>query len=247
MDHGLTVTTPGTHLDGLEIHGDVIIAANDVSITDSRILGHLSIPLTHEDVHGVRISDVELDGRRQGDPDKAEPGITTYGGMSCIRCNVHGFNMGIAIDGEQPTLIQDSWVHDMWPPSPGHKDAVITNGSRNATIEHNRLSCEVSGCSAAIGLFGDFAPVSRWVVKDNLLNGGSYCSYSGSIPGKPHPVASDITWIGNHYGRDVHAECGIYGPAAGWTSGNGNTWTGNVWDGDGTHGARSVRVPEPDS
>jgi hypothetical protein len=249
VKHGLTIRKAGTVIDRREIHGDVTILANNVKITESRILGEVTIPYGHEDVRGVTVTDTEMNGQRQGAPNQAEPGISTYGGISCIRCNIHGFNVGVAINGEQPTLIQDSWVHDIWPPSSGHKDAVITNGSSNVTIDHNRLSCEVDGCSAAIGMFGDFSAITNWRVNDNLLNGGSYCSYSGSLDAKKYPVASDITWTNNHYGHELYPDCGIYGAATGWSEANGNRWSGNTTDRrTSSHGddpQATAAVPEP--
>lgn len=245
MHQDLTISQPGMVLSNVEIHGSVTIESSNVTIKNSRIYGEIVVPYGHEDVSGVVISDTELDGQRDGDPNKAEPGIVTYGSLTCRACNVHGFNMGIAIDGDTPVLIEDSWVHDIWPSSTGHKDAIITNGSKNVTIDHNRLSCEVDGCSAAIGLFGDFSSVSDWVVNDNLFNGGSYCSYSGTLASKKYPVASNIKWTNNRYGRELHAKCGVYGSATGWSSGHGNIWSGNVWESSGRRNSRSAAITEP--
>ena len=37
----------------------------------------------------------------------------------------------------------------------------------------------------------------------------------------------------NHFGRKYYPNCGLFGPVAQVQSGNGNTFTGNVWDDTG--------------
>ena len=132
-------------------------------------------------------------------------------------------------------VVQDSWVHDLCCNNAGHKDAVISNGGGNSTVRHNTLECVPTNCSAALGLFGDFAPIANWTIDRNLFNTGQggYCVYGGHGPtSKPYPNASNVRFTDNHFGRKYNPKCGYYGPIA-YGGGSGHVWTGNVWDDTG--------------
>ncbi|MFZ5851468.1 MAG: hypothetical protein ACOYY2_08765, partial [Actinomycetota bacterium] len=58
-------------------------------------------------------------------------------------------------------------------------------------------------------------------------------TYAGSNPGKPYPMASNVRYRNNVFGRMYYPQCGLYGPVTSFAPGNGNEWTGNVWE-DGT-------------
>jgi hypothetical protein len=223
----ISVTKDGTVIDGKQVNGDITVRANNVTIENTKVLGG-RIDLGW-DQNGIMIKDVEVDGEGKSPSNERVPAIGSNG-YTCIRCNVHGWNSGF--DVRNNVTIEDSWAHDIGPASSTHKTALGSNGANHVVVRHNVLSCEVSGCSAAIAFYGDFTPVSNVVVDDNLFNTeGSYCSYEGTLSGKAYPVATNITWTNNHYGQVEHPTCGIYGPATGWGSGGGNVWSGNVWDG----------------
>ncbi|HVX47411.1 MAG TPA: DUF4082 domain-containing protein [Mycobacteriales bacterium] len=225
--HGsMDITKDGTVVSGLDVTGDITVRANNVVIEKTKVTGG-RIDLGWSQ-HGVVIRDVEVDGQMKSPSDERVPAIGSNG-YTCIRCNVHGWNSGF--DVRDDVTITDSWAHDIGPANGVHKTALGSNGSNHVVVRHNVLSCEVSGCSAAIAFYGDFTPVNDITVDNNLFNTeGSYCSYEGTISGKKYPNATNVTWTNNHYGRKFHQTCGIYGPASGWGSGGGNVWSGNVWD-----------------
>lgn len=227
----ITVTSDGTVLSNLRVSGSITVRANNVTIEKTKVIGG-RIDLGW-DQHGIVMTDVEVDGQDKAPPDERIPAIGSNG-YTCIRCNVHGWNTGF--DVRDNVVIEDSWSHDIGPPSEdGHFSSVGSNGANHVVIRHNVLSCEVSGCSAAIAFYGDFTPVSNVVVDNNLLNTeGSYCSYEGTLSQKKYPTATNIRWTNNHYGRRFHPRCGIYGPSTGWGNQGGNVWSGNVWDGTTT-------------
>lgn len=223
----IEVTQDGTVLSGLAVSGNITVRANNVTIEKTRVRGG-DIDLGW-DQHGIMIRDVEVDGEYKAPSDQRLPAIGSNG-YTCIRCNVHGWSSGF--DVRNDVTILDSWAHDIGPASEAHKTAVGSNGANHVVIRHNTLSCESSGCSAAIAFYGDFTPINDVVVDHNLFNTeGSYCSYEGTSDGKKYPVATNIKWTNNHYGKKLHRECGIYGPADGWGVRAGNVWSGNVWDG----------------
>lgn len=117
------------------------------------------------------------------------------------------------------------------PGSDSHRGGVALNGGHDNEIVGNTIACEGTGCSGALVMYGDFAPVSDILIEENLLNTtGSYCTYGGSLDSKEYPDATNVRYIDNHFGREYFDTCGRYGPKAGWDGSNeGNVWSGNVW------------------
>jgi hypothetical protein len=223
------VTEPGATLDGCRFAGGLEINAPDVTVTRSRIEGIIQ---PHRDLQDLTLIDVEIDGTGPLDPN-AE---TAIGGSNytCIRCHIHDTGRGARM--ENNVHIEDSYLHDFPFQEGFHKTAIGANGGGAYTVIHNNLECSVTGCSAALSLYGDFAPVDDVLIQRNLFNTtGSYCTYGGSVSSKPYPVGTNIRYLDNRFGTKYHPTCGIYGPVTSWDGGgDGNEWKGNQWqDGSG--------------
>ncbi len=78
-------------------------------------------------------------------------------------------------------------------------------------------------------------PIDDVTIERNLFNtSGSYCTYAGSVDGKPYPEGTNIRYRDNMFGTKYMPKCGIYGPVVSWDDNAGNVWTGNIWqDGSG--------------
>ncbi|MCY7288002.1 MAG: hypothetical protein LH624_07065, partial [Cryobacterium sp.] len=79
--------------------------------------------------------------------------------------------------------------------------------------------------SASLALYSQMAPFNNVLVQGNLFDGGGYCVYAG-LAGSDG--ASNTKFVGNTFGNKYSSNCGGYGPAIAYESGNGNAWTGNV-------------------
>ena len=229
----ITVTTPGAVIDSLLVTGTITVLANNVTIMRTKVVGD-GIFNGDDAYSGTKIIDTEIDGQKRSGYTR---GIS-YSDYSCVRCNIHGVGQGIAASNN--VELRDSWIHDLigeGDPANGgsHNEAVLSNGGTNITVVNNRLdSGSGPQFSSSLSLYGDFAPVRDVLVQGNLFNGGGYCVYAGSAPGKPYPVAFNTRFIDNSFGRSVFAKCGYYGPATAYQAVNGNQWLGNRWqDGSG--------------
>jgi hypothetical protein len=129
-------------------------------------------------------------------------------------------------------------VHDLFGAGDTHHDSVISNGGNGFVIRHNTLSCDVGtpgnastggGCSGGVVLLGDFSPIDDVVVDNNLINGGAYCMYAGSLSEKPYPNATNVRVTNNRFGTALFAKCGVFGPVTGYSPNAGNVFTGNAW------------------
>ena len=139
------------------------------------------------------------------------------------------------------TLI-DSWLHSQYNPDGKsfHNNAFLSNGGTDMLIRHNTLHCTAilnntdGGCTADLSLFGDFDPISRVTVDNNLFKANSssisYCAYGGHQPSKAYPVATQIVFTNNVFERGSNNKCGVYGAVTSFqTSAAGNVWSNNRW------------------
>jgi hypothetical protein len=229
-----TITTANTTLDGCRFSGGLTIQASNVTITRSRVEGRvMATYLTNYSLRGLRLVDVEIDGGGRLDPtNQAAIGNDDY---TCLRCHVHGTGRGANLGNN--VTIQDSYLHDWVYSNGAHQTAIQTNGGSGFRIIHNNLVCNSGGpgCSSALSFYGDFAPVKDALVQNNLFNtNGAYCTYGGSVSGKPYPRGTYIRYIDNLFGKQFYKGCGTYGPVATFEYYEGNVWTGNRWqDGSG--------------
>lgn len=224
-----TINTNGATYDSCLFKGTVLINASNVTIKRSRIEGRVQA-LSGSDLRGLQLIDVEIDGMGRHDHNQAALGNSNY---NCTRCHVHSTGRGANMTNN--AQIEDSYLHGWVTQGDDHETAIGSNGGSGNKVIHNNAICDSGGCSAALSFYGDFAPVNDILVEKNLFNTkGSYCTYAGSVSGKPHPKGTNIRYIDNHFGKLYNPRCGFYGAVDSWASGSGNVWSGNVWaDGSG--------------
>jgi hypothetical protein len=225
----LYVRSAGAVLDGLDIPMCVKVMANNVIIRRSRIAcsGYYTINTSNPptDYSGLTLTDVEIDGLSS----TSVPGIAVMATRDATytRLDVHGFgSSGPRL--ASGTTLQDSYIHG-FVCAPGEHSAGTTanDGGSGIAIVHNNvdISTGAAGCASnAIGIYQDFGSYDGVLIQNNLVNGGAYCMYTAQNQG-----SKNIRVEGNHFGRAYYSKCGQYGPVAQVQSGNGNTFTGNVW------------------
>ena len=231
----ITVTVPGTVIDARDINGCISVQASNVTIKRTRVRGGLCGSNQIEIVPGVSavlIEDTEVDGLNQN---AFYAGIGGTG-FTCLRCNVHNVGQGFHTSADLATVIQDSYVHDLYECCGSHNEDIYVGDASPALliIRHNRLDNQ-GGQTSAISLFADVGPVQHVTVDHNLLNGGGYTLYGGSSCPKPYCTQTAyIVVTNNHFGRLYFSNCGQYGPVTAFDPTRpGNVWSGNVWDDTG--------------
>ncbi|HEY2814765.1 MAG TPA: hypothetical protein VGJ03_14970 [Acidimicrobiales bacterium] len=245
----MTISTAGTTIQNLDVNGCIIVRANNVTIKNTRVRQNGdcwggAIDTEYGPYSGILIQDVEVDGRHMN------PGapLVGSGGYTCIRCNLHDGGQGFHLTNN--VTVVDSYVHDLYGSGSTHNDAVLSNGGNNFVVRHNNLICDVGapgnastggGCTGALNLFGDFGAITNVTADDNLFTGGAFCVYAGTQDDKPYPNGSNIHFTDNFFTRNLHQDCGIYGPFTDWRSGSGNVWSGNTFT-DGTPIAEKSQV-----
>ena len=230
----LTVTQPGTVVDGLHVNGCIEILASNVTVRRTLVRGGvcgadhaIDIGYGSAKYRGILIEDVEIDGART----QARGAAIGNSGFTCRRCNIHGTARGVQMSSD--VVVEDSYIHDLYGTPTSENAPIQTNGGSRFVIRHNNLLMdEMPGGTSALALFGEFGAIDDLLVERNLFNGGTYCVYAASDPTKPYPVATRARFVGNVFGRALHRNCGLYGPVTAWSGkGRGNVWSGNHWEG----------------
>jgi len=252
----ITVSTTGAVIDSRDISGCVDIRANNVTIRNTRISGGRGCFLQvriEAGFSGALIEDTEIDG--QNSPGSADDGAAIgFSGFTALRVNLHNNVDGVALGGPFPTVIRDSWIHDLTRTAASHNQDIVSNSdTAGITITHNRLDNQLNAVGA-VDLFGDFGPIQNVRVDNNLLNGGGFSVYGGCDPLKRFGgQCQNISFTNNHVmrtpepgaffplggyfgvltsfnGRDV----AVGGDDPGYRAAHGLRWSGNVWDDTGT-------------
>lgn len=232
----LVITQPGSIIDGLLVRGSITVQAPDVVIRRTKVVG--GVIRTGDDASTplrTVISDVEIDGR--GLPDAARQAGIGFGGFTVTRADIH--HVGIGVNASFDAVVRDSYIHDLVvagdPGSGGtHNDGILSNGGQGMRFVGNHIDVGTQpNVSGAICLYGDFAPIRDVLIERNVLSGGGYALYAGSIADKPFPRARSVRVLGNRFRRGESGLSGTYGPVFGWSPSGGNTWRDNTWEDTG--------------
>ena len=224
---GMTITRPGTVINGLDITGDVFVRAANVTIENTRVTGRIDTGDQGAYPNAV-FRRVDVVGPDDAATDGGYPGVG-YGAYTCDGCSVRGWGKGFMVNDN--VTIKNSWVSDIQvfgDPGEGgsHNEAILSLGGRNITIVGNRLDAgDADNVSASLALYSQWSAFDAVLVQGNLFDGGGYCLYAGL--GGAYG-ASNSRFLGNTFGDKYNPNCGWYGAAVAYDPGNGNQWSGNV-------------------
>lgn len=167
----LHIDTDNAVVSNIEVVGDIVIEARNVTIRNSRLISRTPWHALRimDDATGFTLLDSEVDG--SGTTDNA-----IYGFGNILRSNIHDAENGMTIWG--PSTVCDSFVHGLRSevgPDP-HFDGIQINGGHDIAIIHNTVINDKSQTSAVI-MGNTFAGLSDIVIDSNSLKGGGYVVY----------------------------------------------------------------------
>jgi hypothetical protein len=256
----LRITQAGSTWEDLDVSGNVCVAADDVTIRNSRVIGVLAVANEHGNgfcgvaggAHDLTLVDVEV--RPNDVTAVAVEGGVYRPGITCVRCNLH--RAGAGINGGLYTLI-DTYIHDLLghgddPCCWSHNDGIQIGGAGgNVIVRHSNIEATYApestggGMSCALCLYthGSDSDDFSWGPMDDVLIEGSriqssdavYCAHGGDSNDQ-NPT--NIRYRGNVFVRSGSGTCGLGGPITGWRQGGGNQWSNNTFS-DGEV------IPEP--
>ena len=192
----LTVSVPGTVLDGWDLRGGILVDAADVVVRRSRVVGDGTMPfgISTTPAGSVRIEDVTFTGAFGeaaigGDRWSAER-------VEITRVTSDGAHVG------NGSRLRNSTVHD-FVPGPGREtDALVLQGTgRDVVVEDNRVELGPGPGSAVLVAperAGERAE-GAVEIRGNLLGGGNYTLRQDS----PAATMTDVRITGNRFRRDA--------------------------------------------
>jgi hypothetical protein len=192
----ITVTRPGTILDGLDIAGTVTINVSDVTIRRSRIRGSdFASVYVKDGVTGVVVEDVEING--QGGSGTANS-MGVYGPATVRRSNISGVENGVTpFSG---SVVQDNYIHHLAAPGAPHYDGIqIDGGVSNVVVGHNTIDLSEHDQTSAVMIDNYFGGIQNISVTGNLVSGGGYTVYcDGQFTGG---AINGVSFTGNVFNR----------------------------------------------
>ena len=217
--------TPGMVFSGKEVHGDIIVRADNVTIENTRVVSDSDYPIRNfygeTKPTGTVIRDVEvnmkgqLEGKAIAFDHYRATRVWFHNGLDCAHA---GLNV----------TITDSFcdLPELPPGSPAHADGFQSDGGRHLTFRHNTIR-NPNPQTSAILMSTNTAAIDDVVIDDNLMSGGGYTVYCGTDEGG---VATNETYTNNRISRAFFARGGHFGPTT-WCD-KVDVRSGNRWDGD---------------
>jgi len=246
----LVVNKDGATLDALDIAGTVTVAADDVTIENSRIVqssggsGSYAVIL-NKGADGFTIRDSEVLGPTRHGHGLESAVWNHYDNPGATATGVYFHGCADCWEGAG-TFRDDYMVVDAAYPGSHDEDIYVCGASVN--VDHSTL---VNRHSQTATVFGDAGcGGNRFVVTDSLLAGGGFVLYPQANSGDP---TGTMRVAGNRFARcgtaavyesssggtsckrgadasGLFPHGGYYGLAAYYYRGRGQIWRRNVWD-----------------
>jgi hypothetical protein len=211
----LTITTPNTVIDAMEIRGFVFVRAPGVVIKRSLITGRptsTDIALVMVQTGSVRIEDTEMYSKY---PNAHIRGVIGHN-FTLLRADVHTVIDQMVITGDNVT-VQDSWLHGNlhyasdpnYGGTPSHDDNAQISIGNNLKFIGNTME---STHNASVMVTQDRGPVTNLQLVDNYIaNGGCAINLAQKKFGPMHGfVIRDNVFARNQ----IHAGCAMIVDAA---------------------------------
>lgn len=225
----LTIKTPGTVIENLDIRGFVKIEASNVTIRRSIVRGrdpqnvNQALIAAYGDHRNFRIEDTTL---RPSTPSPYVDGIKGRN-FYARGLDVSGVVDSVVIFGDNVDFGY-SWLHDNlhyspWPQqwdNQTHDDNVQIEGGKNISVHNSRLE---GAHNAAVMVTQNYARGSNVQINDNIISGGQ-CSINVDEKGKG-PIGLSIK--NNRFGTSGIQDCAILAPRTSVSDWPKNTWLAN--------------------
>jgi hypothetical protein len=206
----LRLTEDGAVIERLDVRGNVVVDADDVTVRASRITtGATHAVRLMPGRTGLVLQDVEIAG---------EPGCevgVVFEHYTAERVDVHGCADGMRAGTS--TRISGSRIRGLRQQPDSHNDGIQVAGGTGVVIEGNVITND-AGQTACVFIKADAGPVRGVIVRGNHLDGGSYALY---VRAGGHG-ATEVVVEDNAFG-----ERAVYGPVS---SDVDVHWVGNAWE-----------------
>ncbi|MCA1442184.1 hypothetical protein I6F07_18605 [Ensifer sp. IC4062] len=199
----LHVTKDNTVISSLEVLGDIVVEAKNVTVKNTRVISDTpwhALRIMNE-AKGFTLMDSEIDAR----------GATVnaiYGFGTILRSNIHHAENGMTIWG--PSTVRGNFIHDLHGgETDPHFDGIEINGGQNIDIIGNTVIND-HGQTSAIMMANHFAGLSDITINCNRLVGGGYTVYLDGRKGGGTVDDASISIINNQIGGGHWGDFALY-------------------------------------
>lgn len=231
VNGNLTTTAAGQVIEDVIVNGRIIVRHDNVTIRDVvvRAAGNYGIDIGGTPcATGTTIEYVTIDMAAA----RADQSMPLYqrcpGVLTIDHLELANTGRDVRIAGGGVT-VTDSFMFSnaTWPGA--HRTAMSTHGGSGFVVRHNTFVCVETGCSSSLNMYSDYAPVTDYLLEDNLFAGGSICVRGGNS----HQYAAetrDIRILNNRFSQVFSPQCGTFQAIGAFdASAPGNVAAGNVW------------------
>ncbi len=231
VDGAVTLSTPGMVYSNKEVHGNIVVTANNVTIRNVKLLvsgssyGISVLPWDNSST-GLVVEDSEIDfkgfddGKGIAFNNYTAKRVYFHNGADCFH-----FGDNIAIEDSYCTAYPDNASASQitaFCERPSHIDGMQSDGGSNITLNHNTIFNQC-GETSAILMSTNTSPISNVRITNNLMAGGGYTLYCNA----GSKVSSEAV-IGNRFSKLFFPNGGYWGPTTGCE--DANVYSGNIWD-----------------
>ena len=231
-----TTSSDGQIVQDLCINGTLRINHNNVTVRDVRV-APTSPTLYLLDIGrnavvcptGLRVEYSEMDNSSIGDLawgiyQRCPPasGVHTFDHVK-----IENIGRGMMMYGN--VVITNMYVYAWYTNPAAHRTALSTHGGDNFNVSNSTFICTNTECSSSLNMYSDFAPVTNYLLQNNVFAGGSICVRGGATDNYPNDT-HDIRILNNRFSTVYAPYCGTYQAFSQFdATAPGNVFSGNVW------------------
>lgn len=226
----------GQVIEGICIDGSLRINHNNVIVRDVKIapttarlylldIGRNAVTCPTN----LLVEYTEIDNGSVGNLDwgvyqrcKGATGLHTFDHLK-----IHNIGRGLLLNGG--VTMTDSYVYSNYTTPGAHRTAISSHGGDGFIVTGNTFICVNTGCSSAVNMYSDYAPITNYLLQSNVLAGGSICLRAGASH-TYGDLTENIEVLNNRFSTVYAPDCGTLQAFAFFDADNpGNVRSGNVW------------------
>lgn len=207
----LILTAAGTVLDGMVVNGGITVAADNVTIRNSRVMGTITVSSGFAVINHV---EVDLDSLPIGLDQQHGIWVTSRSAGTIVTASkIHGMQQGIAWSGN--LTASDNWIYNVRANRVDHADGILSNGPTGTSyILRNWIdSSGVGAISGPLCMYGDFGRITNVTVAGNLMT-GTGANYFGAVAEKTYPRPLNVIVTNNQFQPPFTFDWGPVYPSA---------------------------------
>jgi len=234
---GMTVSTPGTTVQNMNITGPVTINASNVTLTHDCISNNggaaegSAVVVVEASGAGAQIDYSDISGADSTSGSVEEAIRTNYASAHATADHDYIYNCGECFHGAG--TLTNSYVTANAEINPGqsnedhYEDIYYGGGAGPLIVDHNTL-LNPHKQTAAVFASVDFGDQTTLTLTNNLMAGGDYVLYGGGS-GSGGSVLGPVTVSDNRFSPLYYKGGGSLGVAV-YFDGSVTHWSGNIWD-----------------